>query len=66
MTPKYEVTVGTGFPMYFHSMHQISKVLGFSREQIQHALLGFPLKLIKIDKDVYIKRNLSSSEKPNK
>lgn len=55
MRLKYEVTVGKGFPMYFHSMKQIEKVLGFSRKQIHHALVGFPLHLNKVNKDVWIK-----------
>lgn len=55
MKPKYEVTVGKGFPMYFHSMKQIEKVLGFSMKQIHHALAGFPLHLVSVDKDVWIK-----------
>lgn len=55
MKLKYEVTIGKGFPMYFHSMKQIEKVLGFSSNQVNHALAGFPLHLVSADKDVWIK-----------
>ena len=53
--PKYEVTIGKGQPMYFCSMKHIEKVLGFSSNQINHALVGFPLHLVSADKDVWIK-----------
>lgn len=55
MRLKYEVTIGKGQPMYFCSMKHIEKVLGFSSNQVNHALAGFPLHLVSADKDVWIK-----------